>query len=80
MSGPTDSSAAPDYPGLVCEPIIGGPLTSGQPVFEAGAFDQREDPRFLGCTRFGLPLAAQDMTSATTAPACKQPATASPRR
>src|SRR5690606_30835255 len=30
-------------------PTIGGPLTSGQPVFEGGAFDQREDARFFGC-------------------------------
>jgi len=40
-------------------PTMGGPLTSGQPVFEGGAFDQREDPRFFGCTRPGLPLAAR---------------------
>ena len=40
-------------------PTIGGPLTSGQPVFEGGAFDQREEPRFFGCRRFGLPLAAR---------------------
>jgi putative CocE/NonD family hydrolase len=45
----------PDHP----VPTIGGPLTSGQPVFEGGAFDQREDPRFFGCTRPGLPLAAR---------------------
>ena len=31
-------------------PTIGGPLTSGQPVFEGGAFDQREDARFFGLT------------------------------
>lgn len=37
-------------------PTIGGALTSGQPVFEGGAFDQREDPRFYGCTMPGLPL------------------------
>jgi len=29
-------------------PTIGGSLTSGQPVFEGGAFDQREDARFFG--------------------------------
>jgi putative CocE/NonD family hydrolase len=40
-------------------PTIGGALTSGQPVFEGGAFDQREDDRFFGCTRPGLPLAAR---------------------
>ncbi len=40
-------------------PTIGGSLTSGHPVFEGGAFDQREDERFYGCTRPGLPLAAR---------------------
>jgi len=29
-------------------PTIGGALTSGAPVFEGGAFDQRETPRFFG--------------------------------
>jgi putative CocE/NonD family hydrolase len=40
-------------------PTIGGPLTSGQPVFEGGAFDQREDVRFFGARRPGMPLAAR---------------------
>ena len=40
-------------------PTIGGGLTSGQPVFEGGAFDQREDPRFFGSRNPGLPLAAR---------------------
>jgi putative CocE/NonD family hydrolase len=40
-------------------PTIGGQLTSGRPVFSGGAFDQREDPRFFGCTRPGLPLSAR---------------------
>jgi len=40
-------------------PTIGGALTSGAPVFDGGAFDQREDERFYGCTRPGLPLAAR---------------------
>lgn len=40
-------------------PTIGGALTSGQPVFEGGAFDQREDKRFLGCRTPGLPLSAR---------------------
>ena len=40
-------------------PTIGGPLTSGRPVFEGGAFDQVEDVRFFGCTRPGLPLSAR---------------------
>ncbi len=40
-------------------PTLGGALTSGQPVFEGGAFDQRESPRFFGCRRPGLPLSAR---------------------
>ena len=40
-------------------PTIGGALTSGRPVFDGGAFDQREDERFYGCKRPGLPLAAR---------------------
>lgn len=40
-------------------PTIGGPLTSGQPVFEGGGFDQREDKRFFGCKNFGMPLSAR---------------------
>jgi len=40
-------------------PTIGGALTSGQPVFEGGAFDQREDGRFLGCRVPGLPLSSR---------------------
>ncbi len=40
-------------------PTIGGALTSGRPVFEGGAFDQREDVRFFGCNAPGLPLSAR---------------------
>ena len=40
-------------------PTIGGALTSGQPVFTGGAFDQREGPQFYGSTRPGLPLSAR---------------------
>ncbi|WCM91953.1 CocE/NonD family hydrolase [Acidovorax sp. NCPPB 2350] len=41
-------------------PTIGGSLTSGQPVFAGGGFDQREDPRFFGVQQPGLPLASRD--------------------
>ena len=41
-------------------PTIGGSLTSGKPVFEGGAFDQREDARFFGCRHPGRPLADRD--------------------
>ena len=40
-------------------PTIGGALTSGRPVFEGGAYDQREDKRFFGCKTPGLPLSAR---------------------
>lgn len=36
-------------------PTIGGSLTSGQPVFVGGGFDQREDPRFSACNSQGCP-------------------------
>jgi putative CocE/NonD family hydrolase len=41
-------------------PTVGGSLTSGRPIFEGGAFDQREEERFFGCTRPGTPLSARD--------------------
>ena len=41
-------------------PTIGGGLTSGAPVFEGGAFDQREDERFFGTRNPGVPLAARN--------------------
>ncbi|MGN6319165.1 CocE/NonD family hydrolase [Trinickia sp.] len=40
-------------------PTIGGALTSGAPVFEGGAFDQREHPRFFGTRYPGMPLSAR---------------------
>ena len=40
-------------------PTIGGALTSGRPVFEGGGFDQREDERFFGTSRPGLPLSSR---------------------
>lgn len=41
-------------------PTIGGSLTSGLPVFEAGAFDQVEDIEFFGSTRPGRALKDRD--------------------
>lgn len=40
-------------------PTIGGALTSGKPIFDGGAFDQREDARFYGTKGNNLPLAAR---------------------
>lgn len=49
-------------------PTIGGALTSGEPIFEGGAFDQTEDTAFFGCTTPGLPLIARrDILSFETA-------------
>jgi putative CocE/NonD family hydrolase len=45
----------PDHP----VPTMGGPLSSGSPVFVGGAFDQCEDERFFGVRHPGLPLAAR---------------------
>jgi len=62
-------------------PTIGGALTSGEPIFEGGAYDQREDPRFFGCTRPGLPLAARrDVLSFETAPLARDVAVVGPVR
>jgi putative CocE/NonD family hydrolase len=50
-------------------PTIGGALTSGQPVFEGGIFDQREGDAFFGCKNPGLPLSARrDVLSFETEP------------
>ncbi len=40
-------------------PTIGGALTSGKPIFEGGAYDQREDARFFATKGNHLPLAAR---------------------
>lgn len=54
-----DGSLTYDFDPRDPVPTIGGALTSGQPVFEGGAFDQREDRRFLGCRTPGLPLSSR---------------------
>ena len=40
-------------------PTMGGPLTSGAPVFVGGAFNQIEDARFFGVRHPGMPLSAR---------------------
>lgn len=40
-------------------PTIGGAISSGAPVMEGGAYDQREGPAFFGCTPPYLPLASR---------------------
>lgn len=50
-------------------PTIGGALTSGEPIFEGGAFDQTEDAAFFGCKTPGMPLIARpDILSFETPP------------
>ncbi|MBF0276915.1 MAG: CocE/NonD family hydrolase [SAR324 cluster bacterium] len=41
-------------------PTIGGPITSGQPIMEGGAFDQREENRFFGSKKPYQALAFRD--------------------
>jgi putative CocE/NonD family hydrolase len=69
---PAEQGAAPlsyDFDPSDPVPTIGGALTSGQPVFEGGAFDQREAPQFFGCRNPGLPLSARrDVLSFETPP------------
>jgi putative CocE/NonD family hydrolase len=40
-------------------PTIGGSITSLLPLVEAGAFHQREEPRFYGCRQPYLPLSSR---------------------
>jgi putative CocE/NonD family hydrolase len=50
-------------------PSIGGTITSGAPIMEGGAFDQRESPRFFGARAPFLPLASRaDVLVFETAP------------
>ena len=50
-------------------PTIGGALTSGEPIFSGGGFDQVEAPGFFGCRNHGMPLnARRDVLSFETAP------------
>jgi hypothetical protein len=72
-------SLAYDYDPANPVPTIGGPLTSGQPVFEGGAYDQREDERFFGVRHPGLPLAARaDVLVFETAPLAQDVAVIGP--
>ena len=68
-----------DYDPAHPVPTIGGPLTSGRPVFEGGAYDQTEHPQFFGCTRPGLPLSARaDVLVFQTAPLAEDIAVVGP--
>jgi putative CocE/NonD family hydrolase len=76
-----DGRLAPETPAADAEPFtydfdpadpvptIGGALTSGQPIFEGGVFDQREADRFFGAKAPGMPLTARrDVLAFESAP------------
>ncbi len=57
-----EKSATPlsyDYDPRHPVPTIGGAISSGQPIMEGGAFDQREAPRFFGSQPPYLPLSSR---------------------
>lgn len=76
------TSAAPftyDFDPKNPVPTIGGSLTSGQPIFEGGGFDQREGEKFYGSKHPGLPLSARaDVLSFETEPLAKDVAVVGP--
>ena len=55
-----DNALSFDYDPQQPTPTIGGTLTSGLPVMVGGAFDQRDDARFFGCSGSGRDLAERD--------------------
>lgn len=74
-----DAHLAYDFDPQNPVPTIGGALTSGRPVFEGGAHDQREDDRFFGCETPGLPLSARpDVLAFETEPLAEDVALVGP--
>lgn len=66
---PGEGSLCYDYDPRDPVPTIGGALTSGEPIFTGGGFDQVEAPEFFGCRNPGMPLTARrDVLSFETAP------------
>lgn len=62
MASPPESDAESltyDFDPARPVPTIGGSMTSGAPVFEAGAYDQVEGARFYGSRQPYLPLSAR---------------------
>lgn len=71
VDAPLQSEAAISYDFNPSDPVptIGGALTSGEPIFTGGGFNQVESEAFFGCTHPGLPLTArQDVLSFQTEP------------
>jgi len=68
-----------DYDPAHPVPTIGGSLTSGEPIFTGGGFNQVEAEEFYGCTRPGMPLNARlDVLSFETEPLAEDTAVAGP--
>lgn len=66
---PRKGALSYDYDPRDPVPTIGGALTSGEPIFTGGGFDQVEAEGFFGCTSPGMPLSARrDVLSFETAP------------
>jgi putative CocE/NonD family hydrolase len=76
---PAGASLSYDYDPRHPVPTIGGSLTSGEPIFTGGGFDQVESDSFFGCTTPGMPLIARrDILSFETAPLEADTAVAGP--
>jgi putative CocE/NonD family hydrolase len=54
-----ESSLAYNYDPRNPVPTIGGTVTSGEPIMDWGAYDQKEEPRFFGSRPPYLPLASR---------------------
>lgn len=54
-----ESHIAYDYDPRDPVPTIGGALTSGEPIFTGGGFNQVESEAFFGCKTPGMPLTAR---------------------
>jgi putative CocE/NonD family hydrolase len=77
----SETSLSYDFDPTNPVPTIGGALTSGEPIFTGGGYDQVEREGFLGCSRPGLPLAARrDVLSFETLPLPEDLAIAGPVR
>lgn len=64
-----DAALSFDYDPRNPVPTIGGAISSGGPLMEGGAYDQREAAQFFGCTPPYLPLASRsDVLVFETAP------------
>ncbi len=78
-NAPGSGSLSYDYDPRDPVPTIGGALTSGEPIFTGGGFDQVESEAFFGCRNPGMPLIARpDILSFETAPLPEDIAIAGP--